>query len=288
MSSMTGSMRRYVFTASDGAKIPGYLTSPPNAPKGPLPLVVMPHGGPMVRDTFDYDLWAQFIASRGYLVFQPNFRGSGGYGRAWLEAGFGQWGHLMQDDLADGVRALVASGDADPKNICIFGASYGGYAALMQGARHPELYRCIVSWAGIGDLGKLMQWERDTDGAKSEVYTYDLRQIGDPAKDRDRLARDSPITYASNYQPPVLLIHGSADTIVPAEQSREMEKALKRAGRDVRLIVVDREDHRDWDDDNMEKALDQVADFLRAHIAPAITTEAKVAVPGAAKPPVAP
>jgi dipeptidyl aminopeptidase/acylaminoacyl peptidase len=151
----------------------------------------------------------------------------------------------------------------------MFGASYGGYAALIQGARHPELYRCVVSWAGIADLPRLLRWERDTDGAKGEIYTYDLRQIGDPGKDRDRLTRDSPITYAATYGPPVLLVHGADDTTVPVDQSREMSKALEHAGRDVKLVVVAGENHRDWDDADMEKSLDLVADFLRAHIAPA-------------------
>ncbi len=264
-----GTRRPYAFVARDGVRIPGYLTLPLGASKGPLPMVVLPHGGPMVRDDLDYDLWAQFVANQGYLVFQPNFRGSGGYGRRWLEAGFGQWGGRMQDDIVDGVKALVTEGLADPSRICVFGASYGGYAALIQGARHPDLYKCVVSWAGVSDLPRLLKAERESAGADSELYLYDRKSIGDPERERERLAQESAITYAATYGPPVLLVHGSADTNVPADQSREFERALRKAHRDVRLVLVDGEDHTDWDDDNMSKALDQVAAFLRAHIAPA-------------------
>src|SRR5207244_12905956 len=137
---------------------------PPDPPTGPRPLIVMPHGGPQVRDSSDYDAWSQYLATRGYLVFQPNFRGSGGYGVDWRHAGEGQWGARMQDDVTDGVKALIASGQADPNRICVFGASYGGYAALIGGAQNPELYKCVVSWAGISDLVKLLKQERSRSG----------------------------------------------------------------------------------------------------------------------------
>ena len=260
-----GQMQRYVFTSHDGLKIPGYLTRPAGAPSGPLPLVVLPHGGPMVRDNFDFDLWSQFIASRGYLVYQPNYRGSGGYGQHWLEAGFHQWGGLMQDDVAEGVRSLISDGLVDPSRICVFGGSYGGYTALMQGALHPELYKCVVSWAGISDLDRFIRNDRSTD----EVYQYELKELGDPAKDKADLAKQSAITYAATYRPPVLLVHGDQDSRVAIDQSRAMERALKSAKRDVRLIVVQGEDHSDWSDDNEKKTLGDVADFIKSHIAPA-------------------
>ncbi|HEY1880567.1 MAG TPA: S9 family peptidase [Caulobacteraceae bacterium] len=265
-----GEMTRVPFKARDGIEIPAYLTRPPNAPKGPLPLVVMPHGGPMMRDDYDFDPWSQFIATRGYLVLQLNFRGSGGYGVNWLNAGFRQWGGLMQDDIVDGVRALIAQGLVDPKRICIFGASYGGYAALIQGGLHPELYKCVVSWAGVSDLEKLLKDDRSSDGKDSEVYNYELKELGDPDADHVALAKASPITYADNYASPVLLVHGLDDTTVKVDQSKEMAKALQHGKRDVRLVLVKGENHRDWDKDNMVSTMDAVAAFIDAHIGPAV------------------
>ena len=153
----------------------------------------MPHGGPEVRDALGYDRWAQALATRGYLVFQPNFRGSSGYGRAWTEAGYREWGGRMQDDLTDGVAALVAAGKADPKRICIAGASYGGYAALYGGATQPDLYRCVVSVAGVSDLPALVEHERRANGPRSGEYQYARAVIGDPEAERDKLVRTSPV-----------------------------------------------------------------------------------------------
>ena len=134
-----GEMLAVKYPARDGAKISGYFTMPPGKAEKNLPMIVMPHGGPELRDTMQFDDWVQMLANRGYAVFQPNFRGSGGYGRAFTEAGHRQWGRLMQDDITDGVKALIKEGTADPNRICIVGASYGGYAALAGGAFTPEL-----------------------------------------------------------------------------------------------------------------------------------------------------
>jgi dipeptidyl aminopeptidase/acylaminoacyl peptidase len=259
----------FVYTARDGSSIPGYVTRPPGAAPGPLPLVVIPHGGPEDRDDLDFDIFSQVIASRGYLVFQPNFRGSSGYGRAYAEAGYGQWGGKMQDDITDGVQKLIADGVADPKRICIFGASYGGYAALVAGGLHPELYKCVVSWAGISDLGRFVGFERGSITQRGIEKEYKLKAIGDPAKDTDRLARYSPVTYAPQYGPPVLLIHGEADTRVPLEQSQEMERALQAGHHDVRLLVITDEDHTDWEREHYRVAFAAVCDFIQSHISPA-------------------
>ena len=172
-----GVMERFVFHARDGTAIPGYLTRPPGDHKGPLPLIVMPHGGPEARDSYAFDSWGQILATRGYLVFQPNFRGSSGYGRHFAEAGYGQWGGRMQDDLTDGVQDLIKSGRADPARVCIFGASYGGYAALYGGAQSPGLYKCVASFAGVSDLRALVDWERHTRGHEAR-YRYAARAIG--------------------------------------------------------------------------------------------------------------
>jgi dipeptidyl aminopeptidase/acylaminoacyl peptidase len=261
-----GRREPYVFTARDGTKVPGYVTRPPgSAAAKDLPLLVMPHGGPEARDSLNYDRWAQFFATRGYLVFQPNFRGSTGYGAAWVQAGYGQWGGLMQDDLTDGVKSLIASGQADAGRICVMGASYGGYAALYGGATQPELYKCVVSWAGVSDLRGLVQAEKKAHGPKSERYLYAVHAIGDPAADGARLTSVSPITHAADYQPPVMLLHGSRDDAVPVEQSERMAAALKAAGHEVSLTIVP-EGHVDWSHEHESAALAQIAAFLDRNI----------------------
>ena len=261
-------MERFVYAARDGTEIHGYVTRPPGAPKGPLPMIVMPHGGPEARDSFSFDLWAEFFATRGYLVFQPNFRGSTGYGRKFAEAGYGQWGGRMQDDITDGVRQLISDGRADQDRICIFGASFGGYAALYGGAQTPDLYKCVASMAGVADLAALVDWEHATKGHQAR-YHYAARAIGDPKTAGARLKAASPVTYADGYRPPVLLIHGKDDASVPVAQSRLMEQALKKAGKDVTLKVYDGEGHTDWSPADEESALTSIADFVAAHIAPA-------------------
>ncbi len=174
----------------------------------------------------------------------------------------------MQNDLDDGVNALLASGRIDRSRVCAVGISYGGYAALMAGARHPELYKCVVSWAGDTDLVKSVKWEKSKDDSDRTSYAYWVKSMGDPDADHDMLVRNSPVTYAPTYGPPVLLLHGDADRNVDPEQSRIMEKALKKAGKDVRLIMVKDEEHPAWSEEHMKTALTQVSDFLAAHIAP--------------------
>lgn len=260
-----GAMERYAYKARDGVEIPAYLTRPPGAAKAPLPLVVMPHGGPETRDSYAYDGLAQFLTTRGYLVLQPNFRGSGGLGAGFAQAGYRQWGARMQDDITDGVKALIASGQADPARICIVGASYGGYAALYGGASTPELYKCVVSEAGVADLNALLKWEKKA-GADSPSYRYWVKSIGDPSQDSDRLRKVSPITYAADYRPPVLLIHGELDDTVPLEQSKMMQSALKQAGRDVKLVVYQGEGHGGFDEEHEKDSYRQIAGFLKEHI----------------------
>lgn len=252
--------------ASDGTVLSGYLTAPPAAPTGKLPLIVMPHGGPEARDHLDFDRWAQAFATRSYLVFQPTFRGSGGFGSRFAGQGYGQWGLRMQDDVMDGVQALIDSGRVDPDRICIVGASYGGYVSLYAGARHPERFKCVVSFAGVSDLVAMQKWERTERGADSPAYRYWLKSIGDPDKDRERLVATSAITYAAHYGPPVLLIHGTIDDIVPISQSRAMEAALKKAGRSVRLIETPGEGHSGWDADNEASALTEMLAFVNKAI----------------------
>lgn len=272
-----GSTSAWRYTARDGTPLTAYLTRPRWAPPGPMPLVVLPHGGPEMRDSLRYDRWAQFLATQGYLVAQPNFRGSSGYGVSFAEAGYGQWGGRMADDITDAVRQLIKAGQADPSRICIFGGSYGGYAALFAGATHPELYKCVVSWAGLSDLNVDMGYEKLRYGTESEGYRYWLKSIGDPDKDGAAMKAASPVTYAASYQPPVLLIHGKEDWNVPIEQSQIMEHALQHAGKSVRLSVYQYEGHTDWDPPNEKAALAEVLAFIEAHIAPATPPAAPAA-----------
>ena len=268
---------RFAFPARDGVSIPGYLTRPRQAVKGPLPLIVLPHGGPESRDSFEYDVWSQFLASRGYLVLQPNFRGSSGYGISFAEAGYRHWDTVMADDLTDGVQALVNSGQVDPNRICIFGASYGGYAALYAGASHPELYKCVVSWAGVADLDKFLSFERDFHGKDSGTYEYWIKLLGDPKKDAAAIKNASPITYAAKYGPPVLLLHGVDDDTVSPDQSRLMQAALKKAGKDVRLLLYAGEGHSEWEPDDEQAALIETFRFIQSHIGSPAATEKAVA-----------
>jgi dipeptidyl aminopeptidase/acylaminoacyl peptidase len=236
-----GQVTYFEYLARDGTSIPAYLTLPPGRPAKDLPVVIMPHGGPESRDDPDFDWMAQFLATRGYAVLQPQFRGSTGYGEKFRMAGYRQWGGLMQDDVSDGVRHLIAKGTANPNRICIVGLSYGGYAALAGAAFTPELYACASSIAGISDLPAFIGFKRKNYGKDSDSVDYWESHIG-PANDPN-VAAKSPARSASNVRAPVLLIHGADDTIVPFDQSKTMERTMKEAGKPVSLVTLDGEDH---------------------------------------------
>jgi dipeptidyl aminopeptidase/acylaminoacyl peptidase len=206
----------------------------------------------------------------GYAVFQPNFRGSDGFGQAFKERGWGEWGGRMQDDISDGVDALIADGSVDPARICIVGASYGGYAALVAVAKTPERFRCAVSVAGISDLVELMKWERRGWADDSEGYQHMLKMIGDPKKDAERLAATSPALQAAAVKAPVLLIHGEEDGITPASQSERMQKALDKAGRKTEFLRLPQVGHRDWRKKTQRQVLSSIQLFLLTNLGPGI------------------
>jgi len=249
----------------DGTSIASYLTKPRDA-AGPLPLVVLPHGGPESRDSLGFDPFVQALAAQGWAVLQPNFRGSSGYGKAFAEAGYRQWSLRMQDDLTDAVRDLVVREVADPARIAIAGISYGGYAALAGAVVTPELYRAVVARAGISDLVAMQKWERRQDGADAEIYKYWAKVIGDPKDDEAALRAASPRLRASEIRVPVLLIHGLDDDNVPVRQSQMMRDALKKAGRAVRLIEVENEGHDGWSIENDRKFVEETIAFLEPHL----------------------
>ena len=235
-----GAVRTITYAAHDGTAIPAYLTLPPGmVPKG-LPMVVLPHGGPEANDDDSFDWLAQFLATRGYAVLQPEFRGSTGFGEAFRNAGRGQWGGLMQDDVTDGVKAIIREGIADPRRICIVGANYGGYAALAGAAFTPHLYACAVSINGISDLPGFLSYEKDHSGPESQAVAYLRTEVGS-AFDRKVIDR-SPAHAAAAIEVPVLLFHAVDDTFVPIAQSQKMQSALASLGKPVTLVKLPGDD----------------------------------------------
>lgn len=252
------------YKARDGAEVPAYLTLPPGAAAGKLPLVVLPHGGPAWRDFYEFDYLAQFIASRGYAVLQPQFRGSWGFGDAFEKAGDGEWGGKVQTDLLDGVAALGAQGKIDPARVCIVGASFGGYSALAGATLHPEAYRCAASIAGISDLGLLLV-EKGRQSRRDGASAEELREMvgkASPAK----LAETSPSKHADAVRAPILLIHGDQDTVVMPEQSEAMANALKAAGKPVEYVVLEGENHYLTKPAMRTKTLEAIEAFLAKNL----------------------
>lgn len=258
--------RVLTYKATDGLEIPAYLTLPPGREVKNLPLIVMPHGGPASRDFPGFDDWTQAIASRGYAVLRPQFRGSEGFGDAHLEAGFGQWGRKMQTDLSDGVRHLAVAGLVDPERVCIFGWSYGGYAAMAGPTLDPGVYRCAAAGAGVSDLGRMVDWVSDGGGDRrsTSASRYWNRFMGP----RDKWDEVSPAKHADKVTVPVLLIHGRDDTIVPFEQSMIFASAMKRAGKPYELVELKSEDHWLSKDATSTEMLKSLITFLEKHNPP--------------------
>ncbi|WEK45194.1 MAG: prolyl oligopeptidase family serine peptidase [Candidatus Andeanibacterium colombiense] len=234
-----GPVSTFAYTAADGLEMDGILTLPPGRAAKGLPVVVFPHGGPASKDDPLFDWWAQAFASRGYAVFQPNFRGSTNRDAAFRRAGDGEWGRKMQSDISDGLAALATAGIVDPKRACIMGGSYGGYAALAGVTVQQGLYRCAVSVGGISDIGRHYAsnlYEEDRAGV---IKLALQRQLG-PSSGFDAI---SPRHFAARADAPILLIHGRDDTVVPFEQSRIMADALKDAGKPYQFVELKSEDH---------------------------------------------
>ena len=256
--------RKVKFKARDGLEIRGFLTVPKgDTPEQGWPMVLMPHGGPISSDDIDFDPWTELLASRGYAVLQVNFRGSDNQGRTFRDAGLKRWGMEMQDDLTDGVKWAVDNHVADAKRLCIVGASYGGYAALMGAVKTPDLYRCAVSLAGVSDLVDMSRYWSGYTGDKVAD-----KQLGNYWNDRDSLKKTSPANRADEIRIPVLLIHGTADAQVPYDQSATMDKALKSAGKFHRLVTLDGGDHQLTRLVDSQKFLEETLGFLNQYIGP--------------------
>ena len=251
--------------ARDGLPLPLYLTLPAGGGKR-LPMVVLVHGGPWVRGAnWSFDPEVQFLASRGYAVLQPAFRGSTGFGRAHFEASFGQWGLAMQDDLVDAVRWAVAQGHADPKRVCIAGASYGGYATLMGLVRDPEVFRCGVAWVAVSD--PFLMFDPSWSNFNEEVREYSFRQmIGDPQADAEKLTAASPLRQAARLKQPLLLAYGGSDHRVPIVHGERMRDALKAHNSQVEWVVYENEAHGWRNLDSRVDFWNRVEKFLARHL----------------------
>lgn len=261
-------VRPVSYRAADGLEIRGFLTLPPERPAKALPLIVLPHGGPQSHDTGGFDWWAQALASRGYAVLQPNFRGSSGRGLAFVRAGYGEWGRKMQTDLSDGVRHLAAQGTIDPQRVCIVGGSYGGYAALAGATLNPGVYRCAVSINGVSDLREMLADVARETGQRSPSIRYWSRFMGVGRRTDKALDEVSPARRAAETRAAVLLIHGRDDTVVPHRQSELMASALRRAGKPARLITLDGEDHWLSRGETRRRMLEEAVAFVEAQNPP--------------------
>lgn len=256
-------MKPVRITARDGLVLPAYLTLPPGVEPKNLPAVLYVHGGPWVRDSWGFDGSAQFLANRGYAVLQVNYRGSTGYGRAFWEKGFKQWGKAMQDDLTDAAKWLVDQGIADPKRIAIYGGSYGGYAALAGMAFTPDVYAAGISFVGPSNLFTLLEtvppyWE--------PMRKMNYEMIGDPEKEKDLLRAASPLFSADKIKAPLLIAQGANDPRVKKAESDQIVSALKKRGVDVPYIVKDNEGHGFSNEENRLYFYRAVEKFLARHL----------------------
>ena len=256
-------MKPITYTSRDGLTIPGYLTLPVGSGGKNLPFVVHPHGGPWARDSWGYNSEVQFLANRGYAIFQMNFRGSTGYGRKFWESSFKQWGKTMQDDITDGVNWLIDQGIADPDRIAIYGASYGGYATLAGLAFTPDLYTCGVDYVGVSSLFTFMEsmppyWEL----YRSMMY----EMVGHPENDKEMLASASPLLHVENIKVPLFIAQGANDPRVKKTESDQIVEALKARGIEVPYMVKDNEGHGFYNEENQFDFYREMEKFLEKYL----------------------
>lgn len=242
------------YKARDGLEIEAKLTLPSGRDLKNLPIVVLPHGGPWSRDDMDFDFLSQFVANRGYLVLQPNFRGSDGYGTAFESKSDGELGRAMQDDISDGLKWAVSQGYADPKRACIFGWSYGGYAAMWGIVKDPDQYRCAISVAGLSSVNKQMHIYDNRVNERAAKYHWSKL-----SPDFDQV---SPINFVEKIKAPLLLIHGKMDVTVDVSQSRKMNAKMREAGKTVEYVELPLADHDAQRAADRETLLSAVDTFL--------------------------
>jgi dipeptidyl aminopeptidase/acylaminoacyl peptidase len=256
-------MEPFSFTARDGLTVHGYATFPPGAERTGLPTVLNVHGGPWARDSWGFDPEAQWLANRGYLCVQVNYRGSTGYGKAFVNAGDREWGGKMQDDLTDAVAYVTGQGWADPSRVAIYGGSYGGYAALAGATFTPDLYRCAVDIVGPSNLKTLIEtippyW--------APMIAQFHRRVGDPAKDADFLWSRSPLSRASSIRIPLLIAQGANDPRVKQAESEQIVAALKDARIDYEYMLFPDEGHGFAKPENRLRFYATAEKFLARHL----------------------
>jgi dipeptidyl aminopeptidase/acylaminoacyl peptidase len=256
-------MQPISYTSRDGLTIHGYLTVPAGVEPKNLPLVLNPHGGPWYRDSWKFDPEVQFLANRGAVVLQVNYRGSTGYGKAFWEASFGQWGLAMQDDLTDAVRWAVAKGIADPDRVAIYGGSYGGYATLAGITKQPELFACAVAYCGVSNIFTWLEafppyWEP----LRAMVH----EMVGDPDRDAERLKATSPVFHVDRIRCPLLVAQGANDPRARKGESDQIVAALRERGVDVEYLVKDDEGHGFVKEENQFEFYRAMEAFLAKHL----------------------
>ncbi|MEL6877359.1 MAG: alpha/beta fold hydrolase [Pseudomonadota bacterium] len=256
-----GPISTFAYAASDGLEMSGILTLPPGREPANLPVVVLPHGGPHARDRETFDWWAQAYASRGYAVFQPNFRGSTGRSDEFRMAGYGEWGRKMQTDKSDGLAALAEKGIVDPKRACIVGASYGGYAALAGVTLQQGIYRCAVAVAPVSDIKDMYQQDYRATGRERTTKAALLDQLGP----RDTWDAVSPLRSAAKADAPIMLIHGRDDIVVPYSHSAKMADKLKDADKPHEMISLKGEDHWLSRSETRRRMLEAAVGFVEKH-----------------------
>ena len=254
---------RYI--SRDGLAIHGYLTLPLGRMSKNPPVVVVPHGGPWVRDTWGYSPEMQFLANRGYAVLQMNFRGSAGYGKKFWQLSFKQWGRAMQDDITDGVKWLISQGIADPKRIAIYGGSYGGYAALAGITFTPDLYACCIDHVGVSNL---FTWLKSGPEYYNVFKEITDEQIGHPEKDKELLEQISPVFHVDKIKAPLFIAQGRMDPRVPIAESDQMVAALKNRGIDVEYMIKDNEGHGFANEENKFDFYEAMENFLARYLKP--------------------
>ena len=250
------------YRARDGLTVPGYLTLPPGRKAEKLPLIVMPHGGPFSRDSWSYNSQVQFLASRGYAVLQPNFRGSTGYGLDYVTRGHGQVGTGMIDDIEDGAKWLIGEGIADGGRVCIMGGSYGGYAAIWSAMRNPGLYRCAISMAGVTDWKAMLKYDSKALMARRYAKKWRAQIEGSEGTDLDSI---SPAEQAALLKVPLLLAHGELDTNVPPSQAKNFVAAAKTARVPVESVFYPKAGHGFGTAEDAADFLKRVETFLATH-----------------------
>ena len=258
-------MQPIQYQSRDGWTIHGYLTLPKGVEAKNLPVVVNPHGGPWARDSWTFNPEVQFLANRGYAVLQMNFRGSTGFGRAFWEASFKQWGLSMQDDITDGVNWLIEQGIADANRVAIYGGSYGGYATLAGITLSPEVYACAIDYVGVSNLFTFMNtippyWEQ------FRQMLYEMVGNPDDAEDNARMKATSPVYLIDKIKAPLLIAQGANDPRVAQAESDQMVEALRNNGIDVEYILKTDEGHGFRNEENRFEFYEAMESFLQKHL----------------------